>query len=380
MKKKIYLLFALSLCIALLIPSFAFAEESANTKRVFTPELATEFAQDFVDSTYPSEKITAHNPTIVFDENAQPIGYIVEFNKDGKPNGYIIYDTTNPSLLSEFVVDSGIVNPFINNENLNALTAETFSSDETAVVKTQPYSYTAVNLETESTVTNYGEDAPLEKDLIDELTEKNADFLSRSNNPVTWDDIFVIIDTGKYSIASSKIVTPFLGRNRDTDTIREAAEGRYACAVVALIDCAEYYDPNFHSQSLSSTYDAISNATNTEYDSTGQGSTSNASMGSGFTSYMSNRGIQLSYSSKANPTWNDYYSSVNSWNMSTFNCHLPNQGLGHAMSVQGYMILDPLPTGNIVYTLCVHDGWTTAARYVNFNFSEYTRKYGVFFS
>ena len=379
MKRRTPLILCLSLVLALLIPGIAFADESDSNRTPFSPELAVQFAQDFADSIYPDEELTASTPLIFFDENGNALGYIVSFKQENTPYGYIIYDTSDPSLLSEYVVEEGIANPFINENRLSVTASKVMSSDTNAIVKIGSFTYAAVNPDTDEAITNYGDTISVSKNTLDSIKNNTSNYTTRSNNPVVWNDIFVDIDTGKYNTYNSKFVTTFLGKGRSEDKIREISGGKYACAVVALMDCAEYYDPNFSSKNQSDIYWGISNATNTKY-SGNQGSIYDWDMGSGFTSYLKSQGVTLQSSSISSPTWNNYYNSINSWNMSTFNCHIPGYELGHAMSVQGYRILDPLPSGNLVYTLCVHDGWTEAARYVNFNFSNYSSKFGVFFS
>lgn len=68
MKRRTPLILCLSLVLALLIPGIAFADESDSNRTPFSPELAVQFAQDFADSIYPDEELTASTPLIFFDE------------------------------------------------------------------------------------------------------------------------------------------------------------------------------------------------------------------------------------------------------------------------------------------------------------------------
>lgn len=377
MKQKVLTMIGFVFCIVTLLPGIAFANDNTTEATEFTPELAVQSAQSFADSAYSEEELIAFNPMIFFDEEGKAIGYIVEFKHDDSPFGYIIFDNTDPSLISEFVIEEGVTNPFINEENPNTIAARTYTSPDQAIVKTGPYCYTSVDLKTRNSISNYGEINSLDDSVINTL-EKNPS--TRSVDPSTWDDIFVNVVPGQYNIASTKWITPFIGYSQKD--IKDATGGYYACAIVALIDCAKYYDPNFSSQSLKTTYDALFNATDSWYEGY-QGYTYTTTIAPGFKEYMQSRGVSIKATAKDNPTWNDYYSSVNSWNMSTFDCGIKEyngERSGHTMSVQGYTILDPLPSGNIVYTLGVHDGWNTFARYVNFNYSNYMDKHGSFFS
>ena len=298
MKRKIPLVLCLVLILSIMVPGLALANESESDKVSFTPELAIQLAQDFADSVFPNKHLTADTPLLFFDENGEALGYIVSYTKEDTPYGYIIYDTSDPSLLSEYVVEEGISNPFVNENRLNVATSRIMSSNESVIVKVGSFAYAAINPETEEAITNYGDSITINSNTLQSIEKHNAKtYSTRSNDPVVWNDIFVEIDTGKYNIYNSKFVTPFLGRDRSESTIESVTGGKYACAVVALIDCAEYYDPNFSSKNLSDIYWGISNATNTTY-SGNQGSTTNANMGSGFTSYMKSQGVTLQSTSK----------------------------------------------------------------------------------
>lgn len=227
----------------MLVPGIAFAEENEKDLIEFTPDLAIETAQDFADSIFPNENLIASDPTIFTDLNGKAIGYIINFEKNSRPYGYIIFDSTDPSLISEFVVEDEVVNPFIDNENPNIKTSRALSSDSTAIVKTDLFTYTAINLETKANVNNYGESIDIEQNTLGGFESSNNSNNSRSVNPAEWDDIFINIVPGDYTTISNKWVTPFIG-NSEAE-IKNATGGKYACAVVALMDCAAYYDPNY---------------------------------------------------------------------------------------------------------------------------------------
>ena len=85
-----------------------------------------------------------------------------------------------------------------------------------------------------------------------------------------------------------------------------------------------------------------------------------------------------------NPSWMQYKVNADEWNMSLFcagiNSAINGTREGHAMSVQGYAILEPLGVLNeSIRVLGVHDGWNNYARYVNYDFPNYTDTYGAFF-
>ncbi len=111
MKQKVLTMIGFVFCIVTLLPGIAFANDNTTEATEFTPELAVQSAQSFADSAYSEEELIAFNPMIFFDEEGKAIGYIVEFKHDDSPFGYIIFDNTDPSLISEFVIEEGVQIP-----------------------------------------------------------------------------------------------------------------------------------------------------------------------------------------------------------------------------------------------------------------------------
>lgn len=379
MKRLLTAFFGAAICaFSLIAPHIAYASEQiSNTDSA--EQIATQIAQNFSDACNSPNDLLAKDPLLFFDEDGEPEGYIVSYYKEGEPFGYIVLDISNDSLISEYVFEKGILNPFVDYSNLMKSAPAYFQAqNQNIVVKTDPYTYALVNESTGESVNNYGE---TETGFISETMQDTA---VQSVSPSKWSDIFIRYAESSFKINDSKWVTPFLGKSQDE--IMSATGGVYACAIVALIDCAEYYDPSFYSDSLGTTFWRLWNYTGSYYDSnnSAQGYTNNDKLCSGFKQYMSTRGQAIQTYEQSAPTWMQYKTNADNWNMSLFCAGIidTTTGMrsGHTMSVQGYALLEPIGVPNEeIKVLGVHDGWNTYARYLNFYFSNYTDTYGAFF-
>lgn len=379
MKHLLNTFFGAAICaLSLLVPHLAYASEPINSTDD-TEAIATQIAQAFSDTINSPNELLAKDPLLFFNESGEPEGYIVSYYKEEEPFGYIVLDSSNDTLISEYVFEKGILNPFVDYSNLMKSAPTYFQANNSnIVVKTNPYTYALVNSSTGESVNNYGEtEAPFTSTAMQRTTTQSA-------RPSNWRDVFVQYTESSFKINDSQWVTPFLGRSQDE--IMNATGGVYACAIVALIDCAEYYDPSFYSDSLGTTFWRLWNYTESYYDSnnSAQGYTNNNKPCSGFKQYMSTRGQTMQTYEQSSPTWMQYKVNADSWNMSLFCAGIIDAATGkrsgHTMSVQGYALLEPIGVLNEeIKVLGVHDGWNTYARYLNFYFSNYTDTYGVFF-
>lgn len=368
----------IGLCLAAtlgaLIPFSAYADEGQGDQIILTDSLATEMAQGFAETMYAEESLTAQDPVVLSNDEGQAIGYIVSFYDTEGPHGYIVFDNTQPSLIAEYVIEAGVLNPFIDYNNLFHSVPMALSDDESIIVKTAPYTYAVASIASDKVVDNYGNDVP-----SDMVAPALARKLARNSGGGNWNSVFVDYNPTIYTLQENKWVTPFIGRS--TQQTRDASGGYYACAVAALMDCAEYYDPNFSSTSLNSHYWGISNATDTVYDGM-DGGTFPTNEGPGFVNYMASRGVNVSTVFRERPSFGDFKGHLNGWNMCLFGgtiIYPNNKPVGHAMSVQGYMVFKPNGINESIYTLGVHDGWNTFARNLNYWYSTYDFFDAVFF-
>ena len=59
-------------------------------------------AERFAKGIGENSNIVANNPRKFYDTTGQAIGYIVNYNLENKPYGYVVFDTTCESLISEY--------------------------------------------------------------------------------------------------------------------------------------------------------------------------------------------------------------------------------------------------------------------------------------
>lgn len=374
MIRRRFVALALVALLGSLIPLSAHADETQNDLTVLTDSLAVEMAQGFAETMYAEESLTAQNPVILSDDQGQAIGYIVSFFDADGPHGYIVFDNTQPSLISEYVIEEGVLNPFINYNDLSHSAPRALASDDSVIVKTAPFTYAIADASSGKAIDNYGNNVP--SDMVAPALAKKSE---RSPSGGNWNDVFVYYDSTSYTLLENKWITPFIGRSETQ--IRNATGGYYACAVTALIDCAEFYDPNFFSTSINDHYWGISNATETFYEGY-NGGTYPTMEGPGFVNYMKSRGIDVSYILRGRAPYSDFKSHLDGWNMCLFGAQIiypDGSSVGHAMSVQGYMIFKPNGINEPIYTLGVHDGWNTYARNLNYWYTTFDNFEGVFF-
>ena len=102
--RKIFKRFASLLTIFILtIMSIVPVHASENTSVVnVTDDLAIQMAERFAKGIGENSNIVANNPRKFYDTTGQAIGYIVNYNLENKPYGYVVFDTTCESLISEY--------------------------------------------------------------------------------------------------------------------------------------------------------------------------------------------------------------------------------------------------------------------------------------
>lgn len=368
------------LAVISVVPVLAYGDETNTENTVeLTDQLAMEIAQDFGDTISGVEGIAASDPVLFYEENGKPIGYFVSYKINGSPHGYVVLDSTGEGLISEFSFDEGSSSPYQGGaQTTNALSN---STSELKVVKTDPFVYAVVDAGTGYAVNSYGEDVSSES-YIEAFSDERIS--PSSVNPTTWDKIFVTLGSG-YNIVQSNFTTTTIGWTQNDYFVN----GRgYACMVVAALDCAAYYDPNFDWHDWGLAYADLWGRCNTETYAfsgpypLGQNTTQNTC--NGLISYLSTRGVNLSGYVNYNPSWYDFKNTIDSWNMAIFACGINKTDgsgnvvqSGHGMSVQGYMQVNN--SNGDLYLLGVHDGWNSGIRYVNFGFANYIYKEGAFF-
>ena len=162
--RKIFKRFASLLTIFILtIMSIVPVHASENTSVVnVTDDLAIQMAERFAKGIGENSNIVANNPRKFYDTTGQAIGYIVNYNLENKPYGYVVFDTTCESLISEYSFGNNSANPY---EVIYQSEANVFSekANTSEIYKIAPFEYGIVD-NLGKIRTNYGE--TLELSLI----------------------------------------------------------------------------------------------------------------------------------------------------------------------------------------------------------------------
>lgn len=337
-------------------------------------------AQEFSDAIAPSENLTASDYVDLRDESGQLIGYIVEYeDAGGAPHGYVVFDNSHESLIAEFCLSEGAVSPFdyakseAEDDVLSALTI----SDNVAV-KTAPFTYAAVSTNG-TTYDMYG-------------NVGSVDLQSFAAQPAShpWDPVFIDGFNPAYSInamnnAPGQVIS-------FTESEIEELTGKYGCAVTALLCCAAHYvGPDaFPWISYANDYNYLWNASNTTVyevsNGISYGSTYNSNIGPALVQYCASKGLSVTQSSTASPTYAQFQTVINRGDMAIFCGGVSDPSSadgrsGHAMAVEGWAKLSLAgQPSDYIYTLMIADGWFLDIRFINFYYTQYLDTYGVFFN
>lgn len=335
-----------------------------------TDELALQMAENFASGVGENSNIIAVNPKKFYDVNGQAIGYIVNFILENEPYGYVVFDTTNESLISEYSFGYNSRNPYeIICEREDTIFKEKENDPE--IFKINPFTYGVID-NSNKIKTNYGQ--TLEKTILSENK-------IRSVNPTTWSDVLLDIKDvyEKYTLVSGDHLPQFIAFGQG---FIENETQRYACAVTALLACAAYYNAVDYGN-LADDYINLWNATGTTtYLETGEreyGTTSIGNVGPGFVNFCAGKNIIVRQNTNHSPRFNFFTNCINRGDIAVVHCGL-DSGDGHAMAVEGYTTLLANNSGNMIHTLMVADGWGESVRYLNFDFTNWEYISGTAFS
>lgn len=81
---------------------FASDTSSSDSKVKLIDELVIQMAERFAQTACTNVTLLADNPVKFYDESGKAIGYIVNYYNMNEPYGYIVFDTTGDSLISEY--------------------------------------------------------------------------------------------------------------------------------------------------------------------------------------------------------------------------------------------------------------------------------------
>lgn len=313
-------------------------------------------------------------------------GYIVSFEQNGVPSGYVVVDSTAPDLIGEFSFGEGATSPI---DLALSQVPSTVSSKENALdtyICFNPLQYGVLIDSANQVALNSGETIPFS--TVSTYSDSSAkDPTSWDEATVRWEDIIT-----NYNIASEGYISIFRGISESTV---ENAIKKYACVVSALYACGQHYGVTPYGDTFfdGSLYNELWDLTNTAVHDIGNGitygTTQNAAAGPGFQQFCSKRGKQISYTFNPNvPSPFQFSGSINSEQMSVLFASmysLQNDGsieqVGHAVTPQSY-IFGTSKGGSqpTTYFLGVFDGWYFLERYINYNFDGFLTRQGLFFN
>lgn len=360
--------------LALFFPCQALADEDGRIK--LTDSLALQIAQEFADSMTDDSAIESVNPVKFYDESGRAIGYIVAYrDSNGDPNGYVVLDSSDSSLFAEWSFEEGASTPISRLEQNVAQCYDLGNSQDARVFKSAPFTYAIALTQNDSIIDMYG------KDISSSVC---FDSIEASPGDSSWDDIFIDGYSPSYTMTVFEHVSGEFTCFPEYQI--EEATGKYACAVTAMLNCLPFYYSGFNWGDWSSDYNALWSLSDTtvDYVSNGiqYGWTANGKIGPGFSSYLRQKGVTVSYVCLDEPSWSFFKNTIDRDDMAIFCAGIMSNGSrsGHAMAVAGYSILR-LSSGisEDIYTLMVADGWNQA-RFVNIYFTRYTDTYGISFS
>lgn len=360
---------------AAIAPRLAFGESRSLIK--FTPEIAIEYAEEFAKALNGAGNLTAGRSELLFGADGAPLGYVVEYVDGGIPHGFIVFDSSQDSLIAQFSFEESVVGPGTAVRNSIARKKGELIAEEDAVLyKVAPFTY------------GIGTHGSTEVDLCTGgVCSLPQEVIARSVDPSTWNDIFIPVfdNLSNYSFGDSGSI-PYFIAYAEEDVKR--ATGRYACAVSAMLCAVEYYGqsaPDVVSEYLDLW--SRSKTSTIGFDGSGHilGSTQNSNIGPALTANLSAKGISVSYSAVESPGLSVFSRCINRGDMGIFSCGIvtPSAGglseEGHAMAVEGYAVILDKGANRTFETLMVADGWYYGVAYVNLDFADCSFTYGITF-
>lgn len=380
LSRRKFMTLALSSLGTALVPKKILASE-VSERVLFTEEMALEIADRFAAAVSGFSTLKAFSARKFYDETPRALGYIVDYvDDDLSPHGYIVLDTTDESLIAEFSFDEGVSGPFASSE-IEAVCSST--EEVPLLVKTSPFTYAQCSSD-EIVVDCYGQ----------EISNPLAGVsMPTSVGDSNWSDIFLgDAYNDSYEVKDFSVTGKGVCSYEKEKVIN--CTGSYACAVVALMNCATPYCrsswPLSYSTQWVVNYREMWKLAKTTVYNTGNGvrygSVKNGNIGPALVDFCSNRGVNLTYKTSPSPSFSQFKTTIERGDLSIFACGINVQGDrdGHAMTVHGCAVIKPV-SGNSqnINVLLVADGWSenenTNAKYLNLAFSRYTDTFGIFF-
>lgn len=363
------------------IPRVAFASDDESLVQ-FSPDVAIDFAEQFVDAAAPDKAISVStNPIPMFSAAGELRGYLLSFTSMGDPSGYLLLDTMSEGLVSQFSLSEGARDPY------SLLTSKIPNNtllldDAPALVIYDPFVIGAADRIGGSVVTNDGMKS-LGNGLIDTLN-------SNSSGSDTWWDVWIKSSSlnSSYSVVSEDYCGDLMPV---PESAPESAIKRYACGVHALYiiggsittdDNSSFVIPELWDNWEE--YNRLWRYTNTYTDKYENGieygMTNDSAIGSGFQQYCKYRNKTLSYNHISNAAYSSFVSYTNKGRPFVVGAGISTKKgeSGHFMAGNGYAQLRRRSDGTTLHCLSIYNGWEDFVMF-NYDFSRFTWRSGTFF-
>mgnify|MGYP006911237021 FL=1 len=347
----------------------AMAQDATGSTSTLTSDNALEMAFNFAQSCDTNgQGLVPANPVRLATAGGDHVGYVVDYNLDGAPNGYIVIDASCPNGIAEFSFEQGSISPYaaalMSNESLAS--AQHLSEDEQYAVKIDGLLYGAADSSGGPVLLNDGTIADIPMALSSVTGNGWIDAT------INTSDLYA-----NYAITAFNFFPSFIGSSQNRITY---LTGRYACQVSALCTCASLYGM-CNMWECADEYLEMWDRTGTTVLYTENdivfGSTPISSGASGFVDFCAARGKSISNRVNQDPTFAQYVLAVNAQQPSLLSAW-PSSG-GHSTVVEGYVSASNNATGATLEVTVIADGWNDSARYINFHYPALLNPKGTFF-
>ena len=372
MNRRQFIALIASLAGTAAIPAPAFAE-SDDTRIEMTDSVAIKMAEGFAASFDPDLDVEAYFPCKFYDTTGQAIGYIVHYERHGDSYGYVVFDNSDDSLISEFSFGDDALSPC--ERIFEAAEVSLVEAEAIRLFKTGDFTYTLLN--GNNAVNNYGEACSLGSLPLSLESESDSTPTSPS-----WNSVFIDYPSSSWTMSDFNSIPQFIAFN---ESYVEDATGKYACLVSAMMATVIHYGAEtwFSSAAYNSLWSMSLTTASSIRNGVTYGSTPIASAGPTVCNYCDNKGVNISYSHEDDPSYSFFTGAIDQGNVAIVHLgiNLPDTGRsGHSMAVEGYCTLAPGSGGSNIQALVVFDGWNSSARYLNYGYADYTDKAGTRFS
>ena len=203
------------------------------------------------------------------------------------------------------------------------------------LVKIDQFTYGLENCSTGTIIDNFGNESEAESNM--------QPFSSEAYDPTTWEEVIMDVSDvyEDYTLVSQNNLESFISYD-DSYVIRYT--GSYACAISALINCADYYGVLNYSD-FAGDYETLwdLSGTSTEYrNGIAYGSTNIYDIGPAFVYFCQNRGVSIRENTVSFPDYNFFKTCIDDGDMALLHAGIfdanDQERSGHTMTQEKQFI------------------------------------------